>query len=110
MKKFLFIFLLGLFSNAYSQEVNFIQNDWEAARKLSQETNKPLFVDFYTDWSSWCKVMDKKTFSDEAVANYMNENFVCLKIDAEKDYGVNLAVRSRYYLLPMPPPARISPA
>jgi len=57
--------------------------DWSAALQAAQETGKPLFVDAYTDWCGWCKVMDKKTFSLPAVKQFMNENMLCYRMDME---------------------------
>jgi len=44
---------------------------------------KPLFIDVYTDWCSWCKKMDKSTFTDPSIAKYMNETYYPVKMDAE---------------------------
>lgn len=45
---------------------------------------KIAIIDCYTDWCGWCKVMDKKTFSDEGVIKKMNENFIAIKFNPEK--------------------------
>lgn len=50
---------------------------------------KRVFVDVYTHWCGWCKVMDKKTFSNKELAQYMNENFYALKLDAEQKDTIN---------------------
>ena len=44
---------------------------------------RPVLVDLYTNWCYWCKVMDKKTYSDPKVAAYINEHFYAVKINAE---------------------------
>lgn len=56
---------------------------WEEAAELNKTTPKKFFVDVYTDWCGWCKVMDKKTFSDPKVAAYLDEHFYSIKLDAE---------------------------
>jgi thioredoxin-related protein len=56
---------------------------FEEAIEANQLAPKRIFIDVYTKWCSWCKVMDNKTFSDSTVAAYMNENFYCVKLDAE---------------------------
>ncbi|MBT8189664.1 MAG: thioredoxin fold domain-containing protein, partial [Bacteroidia bacterium] len=38
----------------------------------------------YTDWCGWCKVMDKKTFTDEGIKKYLDENFYVVKFNAEQ--------------------------
>jgi thioredoxin-related protein len=50
---------------------------------------KKYFVDLYTDWCGWCKVMDKETFSKPAVTKFMNENFHNVKFDAESKETIN---------------------
>lgn len=55
----------------------------EAVAKQKIEKRK-LFIDVYTDWCGWCKVMDKNTFSDPEVARILNEEFYPVKFDAEQ--------------------------
>src|SRR5688572_3161861 len=55
----------------------------EAVTKSKTEKRK-IFIDVYTDWCGWCKVMDKKTFSAPAVAKLLNEKFYAVKFNAEQ--------------------------
>lgn len=91
------IILLVLFvsATASAQSIKFIDNDWNKARAEAKQQNKYLFVDAYTDWCSWCKVMDKETFPNADVVNMMNNNFVALKLEMEHNYGVNVAMKYR---------------
>ncbi len=50
--------------------------------------NKKLYVYVYTDWCSWCKRMEEETFADESVANYMNDKYVPVSLDAESQKQV----------------------
>lgn len=57
-----------------------------------EKTDKLILIDVYTDWCGWCKVMDEKTYSDPYVAKFMNDNFVCVKLNAEdKGEGTSIA-------------------
>lgn len=56
----------------------------EASEIGSGDNDKKFLVDVYTDWCGWCKVMDKKTFTDPAVIKYLNENFYVVKFNAEQ--------------------------
>ena len=60
----------------------------EAAGKLQQE-KKPVLIDLYTTWCGWCKQMDKKTYSNKAVAQYLSDKFYTVRIDAESRATIN---------------------
>jgi thioredoxin-related protein len=57
---------------------------WEEAIKKNEQAPKKIFIDLYTDWCGWCKKMDSGTFSDAAVAAYINNNFYPVKFNAEQ--------------------------
>jgi thioredoxin-related protein len=59
----------------------------EAVQKSKTEKRK-IFIDVYTDWCGWCKVMDKKTFNDPTVAKILNEKFYPVKFNAEQKEDV----------------------
>lgn len=56
---------------------------FEEAVRLLPSSPRPIMIDVFTDWCGWCKVMDKKTFSDPEVTNYLNANFHSVKFNAE---------------------------
>lgn len=55
----------------------------EEAQELSEKEPRKIIMDVYTDWCGWCKKMDKTTFADEKVAQYVNENFYAVKLKAD---------------------------
>jgi thioredoxin-related protein len=61
---------------------------FEEAVAKSKVEKKKIFIDVYTDWCGWCKVMDKNTFNDPIVAKLLNENFYPVKFDAEQTEDV----------------------
>lgn len=64
-------------------KINWIK-DIEIARELATNENKPILIDFYTEWCSWCKRMDQDTYANDKVQTSL-EQFVCVKIDAEQN-------------------------
>jgi thiol:disulfide interchange protein len=52
---------------------------------LAKKTKKILLVDCYTDWCYWCKVMDQKTYTDSAIIAKINEYYVPVKFNPEKN-------------------------
>ena len=52
-------------------------------KEKMQSNPRPVLIDLYTNWCYWCKVMDKKTYSNEKVIAYINDHFYAVKVDAE---------------------------
>jgi thioredoxin-related protein len=48
-----------------------------------QKERRPILIDLYTDWCGWCKVMDKKTYSNKKVSAYLQQKFYSVKLNAE---------------------------
>ena len=57
---------------------------FEEAVEKSKVEKRKIFIDVYTDWCGWCKVMDKQTFSQPAVAKLLNEEYYPVKFNAEQ--------------------------
>ena len=57
---------------------------------LDSSDDKLLLLDFETEWWSWCDRLDADTYSNNLVISFALNNLVSFKIDAEKDYGVEL--------------------
>ena len=79
----LVLFMVGF--TVYSQE-NSSKVKWytiEEALKLNEQNPKKIFIDVYTDWCGWCKTMDKNTFSNPQIAEYLNTYYYPVKFNAE---------------------------
>ena len=88
LKVYKFVFVLFIIatlnSNSFAQENELVK--WytiEEVQELVKNEPRKIYIDMYTDWCGWCKVMDKKTFTDESVAEHLNTNFYAVKFDAE---------------------------
>ncbi|MBM3420869.1 MAG: DUF255 domain-containing protein [Bacteroidetes bacterium] len=55
----------------------------EEAEKMALKEPRPLFIDTYTDWCSWCKKLDADTFSNPVIAEILNSKFYPVKFNAE---------------------------
>ena len=62
--------------------------DWlpwgDEALRRARDEDRPLLVSIGYSACHWCHVMERESFEDEATAAYMNEHFVCVKIDREE--------------------------
>src|SRR5450432_42491 len=59
------------------------------AQEAMLTEKRPILIDLYTDWCGWCKVMDKKTYSNSKVIAYLQQNFYTVKLNAETKETVN---------------------
>ncbi|HEX3735763.1 MAG TPA: thioredoxin domain-containing protein [Solirubrobacterales bacterium] len=62
--------------------------DWfpwgPAALARAREEDLPILLSVGYSACHWCHVMERESFEDEATAAYMNEHFVCIKVDREE--------------------------
>jgi uncharacterized protein YyaL (SSP411 family) len=71
-----------LLQHAYNP-VNWYPWGDEAVEKSKAE-NKPILLSIGYSTCHWCHVMEKESFMDSNVAELMNHNFVCIKVDREE--------------------------
>ena len=70
---------------AVSQEIQWhTYNDGMARGKFE---NKKVFIHFFAEWCAACKTMEKNTFSDPAIIAALNQNFIPVKVDADREVG-----------------------
>ncbi|MEG5084059.1 thioredoxin domain-containing protein [Microcoleus sp. AT8-B4] len=62
--------------------------DWwpwcDEALEAARSENKPIFLSIGYSSCHWCTVMEGEAFSDRAIAQYMNEHFIPIKVDREE--------------------------
>lgn len=63
-------------------EINWIS--FEEAEVLMKKEPRKVLIDVYTDWCGWCKVLDKKTYSNPQLISYVNKHFYAVKFNAEQ--------------------------
>ena len=88
----LFIAIL-LPATAQESGIRFFHGNWDEAIALAKKEKKKIFADFFTEWCGPCLNMALTVFPLPQVGEVYNNNFICLKIDAEKGEGRELAKR-----------------
>ncbi len=62
--------------------------DWwswgDDAIEAARQQNKPIFLSVGYSSCHWCTVMEGEAFSDVAIAEYLNANFLPIKVDREE--------------------------
>lgn len=86
----LILFFLPFFSvSAMAEQSPEIQwQSYDTGIQMIKEQNKKGFLHFYTDWCTYCKVMNNQTFVDSQVIDYLNENFVSMRINADQQKSI----------------------
>lgn len=76
-------------------KINWITLD-QAFEAIKKEPRK-IVIDVYTDWCGWCKVMDKNTFSDAKVADFVNKKYYAVKLNAEQGGQIKIGDKTYSY-------------
>jgi thiol-disulfide isomerase/thioredoxin len=87
-KVVLFILACLISGSAMTQGIEFFHGTWEEALLKAKEEDKIIFVDAFTTWCGPCKNMAANTFPDPEVGKLFNQNFISMKIDMEKEMGL----------------------
>ncbi|MFD1614686.1 thioredoxin family protein [Gelatiniphilus marinus] len=89
MKKTIYLVIaLGFLSlNSFAQKINWVT--FQEALELQKKTPKKIMMDVYTTWCGPCKMLDKNTFQNKEVADYINAHYYAVKFNGEGNESVN---------------------
>ncbi len=79
---------------------------YEEGLVVSKAEKKKVFLHFYADWCGFCGKMAKETFQNPTVVSYLNNNFIPVRVDTDKEpdkamkYGVT-GLPSNWFLTEM---------
>lgn len=100
MKKIPFIFLLfsATLSGALKAQHTLTWLSLQQAEKLMAQKPKKLFIDVYTDWCGWCKVMEQKTFQHPTISKIINQYYYPVKFNAEQKEDIVFRGKTYKYI------------
>ena len=75
------VMLLGAASPA--RAAGPVWKDWNSGLKQAAASGKPVLIDVYTDWCTWCKRMDQDVYTQPEIKQYLADHFVTVKLNAE---------------------------
>lgn len=65
----------------------------------AKEENKLVIVSIGYSSCHWCHVMEHESFENDTIAQFMNEHFICVKVDREERMDVDQVYMSSVSLL-----------
>lgn len=83
-----FMLLAPAAAGGAGQEAEINWRSYQSGTRLIRAQNKKGFIHFYSQNCRYCSLMNRKTFSDKDVASYLNENFVPIRVNTEKQAGL----------------------
>lgn len=64
---------------------------WSAeAFTAAASQDRPVLLDIGAVWCHWCHVMDGESYEDPSLAEFLNQNFICIKVDRDERPDVDV--------------------
>ncbi|WP_164126154.1 redoxin domain-containing protein [Sphingobacterium luzhongxinii] len=78
-----------------------VDKQWITILDQAKRERKLILIDFYTSWCGPCKMMDAHVFPDPTVSKTLQDHYVVVKLDAEKD-ALGKVLAARYIIRSYP--------
>ena len=89
-------FLTVVFVFHKPRHINWVE-DYQAGIELSRQQQKPLLLAFYKVHTRFCSDMEQNTYHNPGVVEYVDDNFVPLLIDVDKQPALAEQYNVRIY-------------
>ncbi len=86
--------------NALHAEVQFISRPLPVVKDMAARQGKLFFVHFTAQWCMPCRWMEEHTFTDPALARFVGEHYIAVKMDIDDTYGLKCKEEFAVHLLP----------
>lgn len=79
----IFLFLCTPLGAQEKESVRWLS--FEELENALAEKPKKVFIDFFTDWCTYCRKMDKSVFTNSKVIEVLNNDYYAVRFNAESD-------------------------
>jgi thiol-disulfide isomerase/thioredoxin len=100
MRKLLFFVFINLLALPAFADISFLEGDLSVAKERASREGKLIFLDFWASYCTPCKMMEEYTFSHPSVSDYVNNNYIPVKVDIQSFDGFDLKNQFDVRLLP----------
>ena len=94
----IFFCFLAWLPHSFASSENIKWYSYDEGMALGKNEEKKVFLYFYADWCPYCVKMGKETFKDPLVINYLNNYFIAIQVNADKE----TKIASDYYVRGLP--------
>lgn len=81
--------------NASASTTDIKWYSYDDGMTAGKKQGKKIFINFRANWCGFCRKMEKETFKSPSVISYLNENFVSIQVDTDKDRKTALKYQVR---------------
>jgi thioredoxin-related protein len=78
-------FVIFVAAPTFASSGGILWKSYEDGITAAKKESKKLMITFYADWCTYCKVMDRETFKDDAIVAYINRNFIPIRVNSDKE-------------------------
>jgi thioredoxin-related protein len=101
MRKLLFLLFIHLVACIPTfAAISFVEGDLSFAKEKASREGKLIFLDFWASYCTPCKMMEEYTFTHPSVTDYVNDNYIPVRIDIQSFDGFDLKNQFDVRLLP----------
>jgi thiol-disulfide isomerase/thioredoxin len=100
MRKLLFFVFINLLALPAFADISFLEGDLSVAKEKASREGKLIFLDFWASYCTPCKIMEEYTFTHPSVSDYVNDNYIPVKVDIQSFDGFDLKNQFDVRLLP----------
>ncbi len=72
-------------SQSFASSENIKWYSYDEGMALGKKEGKKVFLHFYANWCFYCIKMAKETFKDPFVVNYINKNFISIRVNTDEE-------------------------
>jgi thioredoxin-related protein len=87
----LLVFILTVSWASAGDGIDFLTENYPKAVSTAKVEKKLMLLDFTASWCFPCKKMEREVFPDAALGEFVNEQFISFKVNADYFWGMDIA-------------------